>query len=105
MPAKSHTHRYSKVIIGDKKRHVMRCTLDGCTHILYDPKLAIYRKSICWNCGDTFELGPRDLKLKPTCPKHKTPVVNDKRIDKAVDDLLNTFADPNTLLKALERKN
>jgi len=63
--AKNHTHRYYKMPNG-----LWACNLDDCTH--YMPKNVASRmngmKSICWTCGDEFQLIIDALEeIKPQC--------------------------------------
>lgn len=106
MSSQKHIHRYYKVKIGDKKREVLRCSIDNCSHILYNPELGKFRKTICWGCGEVFELGAVIL-FKPVCNKcteKRKRLPSPEKIDKAVDTLLEQFSSPEALLKALERK-
>lgn len=106
MPSQKHVHRYQRIKIGDKKRDVVRCTLDNCTHILYDPILARYRKTICWGCGQEFELGI-EIQVKPVCDSCKDKrkrIKGPQAIDKEVTKILDQFENVDDLLKAIGNK-
>lgn len=62
-----HIHKYIRTDIGEKKPYVVyKCALPECTHYLAE-KLALGKLSICWRCGNTFQLVKRLMLKKPHC--------------------------------------
>lgn len=65
---KKHTHKYFRMDMNYDR--VWACALPDCTH--YMPKhmeqLVSGKKSICWECGNEFNLNPINMvKDKPVC--------------------------------------
>jgi hypothetical protein len=69
MSAKKHVHKYFRTEVNNQK--VWACALSDCTHFM--PKhlenlMHVGRKSICWDCGEHFVLGPLALNMdQPKC--------------------------------------
>jgi hypothetical protein len=65
--SKRHTHKYFK-LGADRLWH---CGDARCTHYMPgNMPPPVWKESICWNCGKTFELTPDNMKFdNPTCDK------------------------------------
>jgi hypothetical protein len=75
-----HIHKYRRIKIGKNKDYVVyKCFLD-CPHYI-TPELVIGRMSICWYCGNEFEMTKASLKLKPTCGCYKQGTPRIEEID------------------------
>lgn len=66
--ASKHTHKYYRMNMNHV--NVWACGEDDCSH--YMPKhleqMMQGKRSICWNCGGEFKLGPLSLQMeRPTC--------------------------------------
>jgi hypothetical protein len=84
MAGKKHTHKYHKVDAAGTT--VWACALPECTHYMPDhlKHLVPGKNSLCWNCGESFPLDDRAIKLdKPVCINCAFGVV-----DSLLDDTL-----------------
>src|SRR5258708_3419661 len=68
MAAKKHTHKYHRIDMNGSP--VWACAFGDCTH--YMPKhlnsMLDGKVSICWSCGDVFNLDPLNMKRdQPRC--------------------------------------
>lgn len=57
------THKYFKSVFKTSGTIIYRCGKTGCPHFVYEP-LIIGRLSICWRCGDTFEIMRKSIRNK-----------------------------------------
>ena len=42
---------------------IYKCGFQGCTHFVYEP-LIIGRESVCWHCGEIFEIVRKTIRNK-----------------------------------------
>lgn len=85
---KSHIHKYSRTKLGETY-YVYRCVLINCTHYLH-PQFVVGKLSLCFKCGEPFEMTKKSLLKKPICKNCKPKRVETEKkslIDKIMGDL------------------
>lgn len=104
--AKQHTHKYHRRTVN--YRPVWACGLPNCTHFMPPSmeELVIGRNSICWGCGDEFELDAfllsqlKGIDLEyPKCIRCLRGDVSDtdvqkERVENALDGLMHMIREP-----------
>ncbi len=72
-----HIHKYIRRNIGTKEKPTERycCADSSCTHFMPSLQLVIGKDSICWECGDVFQISidqVQNLIKKPRCYECRT---------------------------------
>lgn len=86
-----HTHRYERRDIGVKSPYlVYACTLPDCNHYLH-PSLIPGKMSLCWHCGNPFQILKAEAK-RPKCvncirPKDVNLTAAEKSVEAFLGDL------------------
>lgn len=93
--AKRHTHKYYRAQLSIGR--IWACALPDCNHFMppHYTELIESKSSICWNCGESFEMDKDRMKMdKPQC--HSCSPSLDTIIQKELETTESTSHSPFT---------